>query len=99
MGFKTRSTIAIVFLFAVLFGIVLGPVIMALVQVLKHYGLPAAWAPFANVALSALAGVLVLVVQQRPDLLPSATLGLQVLILFLAAAGYYTTAKWVGEHI
>ncbi len=28
MGFKTRSTIAIVFLFAVLFGIVLGPVVL-----------------------------------------------------------------------
>jgi len=65
---------------------------------LKHYGLPSQYAPFANLALSAAAGVLVLVVQQRPDLLPSVTLALQVVILFLSTAGYYTTARWAWEQ-
>jgi len=40
----------------------------------------------------------VLIVQSRPDLLPSVMLALQVLVLFLASAGYYTTAKWAWEQ-
>jgi len=79
-------------------GILLGPVLVALIQAFKHYGLPEQYAPFANLGLSALAGLLVLVVQMKPELLTPVTLALQVLILFLSTAGYYTTAKWaVGK--
>jgi hypothetical protein len=80
-------------------GILLGPVLMGIIQVLKHYGLPERYAPFANLALSFLAGLLVLLVQMRPDILQPVTLALQIVILFLSTAGYYTTAKWAWEQM
>ncbi len=83
----------------VLGGILLAPIIAALVELAKRYGLPPDKAPFANLLLSALAGFQVLVVQNKPELLSPVALALQVLILFLAAAGVYTTSKWAGEKL
>ena len=78
-------------------GILLGPIIVALVQLLKHYGLSSDWAPVANLILSACAGLLVLFVQAKPEYSGLVVLFLQVLILFLMSAGYYTTGKWLVE--
>jgi hypothetical protein len=79
-------------------GIALAPIIAALVQVFKRVGLPSQYAPYANVVLSALAAIAVLFVSGHPEYLPSVTLALQVLVLFLSTAGFYTTAKWaVGK--
>lgn len=79
-------------------GILLAPIIAALVEVVKRRGLPSHYAPWLNLALSALAGALVLAVQGKPELLSPVVLALQVLVLFLSAAGVYTTAKWaVGK--
>lgn len=82
----------------VISGIVLAPIVAGLVELAKHYGLPSGYAPWLNLLLSALAGGLVLFIQAKPELLTPVVLCLQVIILFLSTAGFYTTAKWaVGK--
>jgi len=70
-------------------GIALAGVIVAIIQVAKRLGLPSHLAPWLNGGLSVLFYALVVVVAQKPDLLQPVTLGLNALVIFLAAAGFY----------
>ncbi len=78
-------------------GIVIGGVITALVQLLKNNGLPSQYAPWVNLVLSFIFSVVGLFITQNPQYLTVVTVALQVLIVFLAASGVYTTATWATE--
>jgi hypothetical protein len=80
-------------------GILLAPIIMLVIQVLKYYGLSSDLAPYANIVLSAVAGIVVLLTQSNPELVTPVVFILQVITLFLGAAGSYTTGKWVKTGI
>ena len=64
-------------------------VIVALVEVAKRAGLPSQYAPWLNAVLAVAGYALVLLVQSRPDLLPTVETGLTALVIFLSAAGIY----------
>lgn len=73
------------------------PIIVGLVEVAKRYiGLPSQYAPWVNLALSALFYVVIGAVQLRPEMQEPLTLVVNVLVLFLGSAGLYTTGKTVA---
>jgi len=84
-------------------GIALAPIIAALIQLFKRWGMPTRWAPIANIVLSTLACVVVLLI--LAEFPWSATLEqwaiffLQVLILFLETVGVYETSRHLKERL
>lgn len=74
-------------------GILLVPIIVALVELAKSVGLPTQYAPWLNGVLSLAAYGLVVLVAQVPDALEPVTYGLNALIIFLSAAGFYDRAQ------
>lgn len=81
-------------------GIALIPIIVALVEAAKRYaGVPSEYAPVLNGVLS-VAGLLAMqYVGAHPEYEDEAVLVLQALILFLANAGLYETARFVRQSI
>ena len=76
-------------------GIALAPIIAALVELAKKVGLPSNYAPILNAVLSALAYVGLTVLDIYPGYTDIVVVVLQVLMIFLSAAGVYTTAKFL----
>ncbi len=76
--------------------VALAPVIAALVEGAKALGLPSRFAPFLNAILSVVAYLVVSVyLVQHPDALAAATVMVNALVIFLTAAGFYTTTRFV----
>ena len=69
--------------------IAIAPVIVALVALFRWIGLPGAYAPYANAALSVLFVVLSIYLGYNPAALPTVETALSMLTAFLAAAGFY----------
>ena len=79
--------------------IALAPVIVALIQLAKtKLGLPVEYAPWLNAGLSVTFYALVVFLAQRPDLLEATTIGLNGLVIFLAAAGVYDRAQAIANR-
>lgn len=71
-------------------GILLVPIIVALVEVAKSYfGLPSKFALLLNAILSVVGFALVQAVGLNPEIEPWVVTVLQALIVFLSAAGLY----------
>lgn len=75
-------------------GILLSGIVVALVELAKRNGLPSQYAPWLNLVLTTAAVALFLFTQQKPEYLSLVTIALQVLQVFLIAAGVYTTSAW-----
>ena len=73
--------------------IALIPIIVAIIEALKAAGVPVKYAPWLNAVLSVLGYALVVFVQTYPVYEQPVVLALNVLIIFLGAAGFYDTAK------
>jgi len=84
-------------------GIALAPIIAALIQLFKRWGMPKHWAPIANVLLSTLFCVVVLLILAEfpwsPTLESWSIFFLQVLILFLESVGVYETSRHIKERL
>ena len=65
-------------------GVSLGPIVALLVQLMKRLGLPDGYAGWANLALSTLAYVLLLLTQQLPQI-ESGVVGVLKILAFIAA--------------
>jgi hypothetical protein len=75
--------------------IALAPVIAALVEGAKHIGLPSQFAPLLNAILSVVAYLVVSVyLIAHPEAVQITTVIVNALVIFLGAAGVYTTAKF-----
>jgi len=70
-------------------GIVLVPIIVAIIEVAKKLGLPTEYAPWLNGLLSLVGYGLMFLVLKLPETAEPVTLGLNFLITFLGAAGFY----------
>ena len=70
-----------------------GPIIVVLIALLKRIGLPAEYAPWANVGLSLLFVALVYVTGIYPDIQQPVTTALNIIVAVLTAAGLYTLQK------
>lgn len=75
-------------------GIVLGPVIAALVELAKRIGFPSQYAPYLNLVLSALGYFGMVLLDLHPGYTEWVVVALQILISILTAAGVYSTVKW-----
>jgi len=84
-------------------GIALAPIIAGLIQLLKKWGMPKHWAPIANILLSALFCMVILLILAEfpwsPTLEWWSIFFLQVLILFLESVGVYETSKHIKEKL
>lgn len=78
-------------------GIVISGVITALIQFLKAKGLNSQYAPYFNAVLTFVFYMAYLALQQFPEYVTAATVALQVLVVFLSAAGFYATGSWAVE--
>ena len=67
----------------------LAPIIVALIQMAKHFGLPVKYAPWLNLGLAVVGFVIVAAIAQYPQFQAPVVNGLIVLTTFLAAAGFY----------
>jgi hypothetical protein len=76
-------------------GIVLAPVIVALIELFKRLGMPVDLAPWANGVLSLAGYGVVVLIAQQPDLIEPVKIALNAVIVFLTGAGLYTTIKHV----
>jgi len=80
--------------------VALAPVIVALIQIAKMFGLPARYAPLANAILSVIAYLVVTVyLASRPEAMQAATVAINALVIFLTAAGVYTTTVFTVDRI
>lgn len=70
-------------------GIALVPIIVALIQLAKRVGLPHEYARWANLVLSVVGVLLVQAVDWNPEWGPTVKTVLDMLMMFLAAAGLY----------
>jgi len=74
------------------------PVIVALVEAAKRYaGLPVRYAPWLNLALSALFYSVIGAAQLYPQAQEPLTLLLNVVVLFLATAGLYDRGQAIAK--
>jgi len=73
--------------------LLLAPIIVALIQAFKMLGVPAKYAPWLNAVFSVAFYVLMIFVTAQPQYLQAATIGLNGLMVFLAAAGFYDRAE------
>lgn len=77
-------------------GVLLGPVIVALVELCKKFGVSDEYAPWATGVLAVLGFALMQFVIVKPEHEPIVVLALGALILFLEATGLYhrTVKQW-----
>ena len=73
--------------------ILLAPIIVAIIELVKKAGMPTQYAPWANAGLSVLGYGLILFVEQMPQYEEPALMVLNMLLVFLSAAGVYDVAK------
>jgi hypothetical protein len=73
-------------------GIVIAPVISAIIEVFKAAGMPTRYADLANVVLSGTAIVGAYALDLYPESAHWVTLGLQVIVTILMASGFYGVA-------
>ena len=73
--------------------VILAPVIVAVVELANRFGMPSNYAPYANGALSVLAYALVIWLARDPAAVEPAGYILNVLVIFLTAAGVYDRAQ------
>ena len=76
-------------------GILLVPVIVGLVEFAKSLGLPSQYAPLLNAVLSAIAYIGISLFGWAD--LELTALVVNVIIIFLTAAGFYTTSKFIAR--
>lgn len=76
-----------------IYGILIVPLILGLVEVAKRVGLPDKWSPILSVVLGLLAGVLLLFPE---DIRQGVVVGLA---LGLSATGLYSGAKNIKEEL
>lgn len=75
-------------------GILIIPIVVAIVQGLKRIGMPSKYAPWANLFFMAVGYGLVQYVGLYPQAEPWIKMVLQIVILFLAANGLYTLGEY-----
>ncbi len=73
--------------------LLLAPIIVALIQALRMLGVPTKYAPWLNAVFSVAFYVLMIFITAQPQYLQAATIGLNGLMVFLAAAGFYDRAE------
>ena len=73
-------------------GVLIGPIVAALIELLKAVGLPVKYAPWANIALSAVFWFLAQAYGYLPEYGTWIVAVLQVVIVILTAAGFYQEA-------
>lgn len=70
-------------------GVLLGPLVAALIEALKAAGMPVKYAPWANIVLSTAFWLLAQVYGSMPEYDTWIVAGLQIVIVILTAAGFY----------
>lgn len=75
-------------------GILLAPIVVALIELFKRLGMPLEYALWANGALSLLGYGLVVLIVQQPELVEPVKIGLNALVVFLVGAGLYSSVKY-----
>lgn len=78
-------------------GIALAPLIVAIVAVATHLKMPKEYAPWLNAALSVAAFGFVVFLSESPEYVTLAGYIINALVIFLSAAGFYTTVKFGVE--
>ena len=78
-------------------GVLLAPVVVALVGVAKKLGMPVKYAPWLNGGLSVLFYGLMVLAQLVPGSIEPMTYGVNALVIFLAAAGFYDRYQAIGK--
>ena len=73
-------------------GVALMPIIVAVVELFKKFGLPTSWCPWITALLSALCYGLVVWLGTKPEYLATVQTGLTILVIFLGATGFYNRA-------
>ena len=73
--------------------LLLAPIIVALIQAVRMLGVPTKYAPWLNAVFSVAGYVLMIFITGQPEYLQAATIGLNGLMVFLAAAGFYDRAE------
>jgi hypothetical protein len=74
-------------------GILLAPIIVAVVEAAKLAGLPTPWARWLSAILSVAGYAATFAIANRPDLLEPISIALNALVIFLTTAGLYHQAK------
>ena len=80
-------------------GILLVPIVVALIEVAKQFGLPKKFAPWLNAGLSVAGFVIMRQVQFNPELEETVVFVLQALTVFLSAAGLYSEGVKRGKKV
>ena len=73
--------------------VALSPIIVALVQIARHFGLKVTWAPWLAALLALAAYAAVILLEQQPQLLDPVAIALNALVIFLTTTGFYTSVK------
>ena len=73
--------------------LLLVPIIVGLIQAIKAAGMPAKFAPWLNAVFSVAFYAVMIWITAQPQYLHGATIGLNGLMVFLAAAGFYDRAE------
>jgi len=79
-------------------GIAMVPVIVALVQLARVFGLSKEYAWLANALLSVLVYILIVLIQGNPALAEPVNIVLNGLVIFLASAGFYDRAQAIARR-
>ena len=74
-------------------GLLLAPIIVAVIAALKMLGVPTKFAPWINAVLSVAFYILMIFVTAQPEYLQGVNIVLNSVMVFLAAAGFYDRAQ------
>lgn len=70
-------------------GIIIGPLVAAIIEALKAFGFPVRYAPYLNLGLSIAFWLLATAFGALPEYQSWIVAALQILIIVLTAAGFY----------
>lgn len=76
-----------------------GPIVTGLCQLAKLLGLDTKYIPLLNAGLTIVGVLLLTLVTQKPESINIVLMIVQMLIVFLTAAGLYTTANFANQRI
>jgi len=79
--------------------VAIGPVIVALIAILKRLGLPAQFAVWANVVLALVFVALIYITGIYPGIQVPMTTAINVIVMILAAAGVYDVQQNITRSI
>jgi hypothetical protein len=82
-----------------LFDIALMPIIVAVVEAIKGFGMPTKWAPLLTGVLAVGGYVLSQQIELNPAIAPAVQYGFNILLVFLGTTGVYAIGKFTLKQI